>query len=91
MKTKFSLEKKTAVITGGASGIGKSIVKTFAIQGCEIHIIDIDESLGRSLVNEIHKMGFKTFYHQCDVTNFKQVSKSIMDIEKKDIANDMEL
>ena len=82
MKKKFSFENKTAVITGGASGIGKSMVKTFAIQGCEIHILDIDESLGRSLVNEIHKMGFKTFYHQCDVTNFKEVSKSIVDIEK---------
>jgi NADP-dependent 3-hydroxy acid dehydrogenase YdfG len=33
MKIKFSLEKKIAIITGGGSGIGQSIARTFAEQG----------------------------------------------------------
>ena len=42
MKTKFSLLKKVAVITGAGSGIGKAIAITFAEQGADINILDID-------------------------------------------------
>ena len=40
MKTKFSLLKKVAVITGAGSGIGKAIAITFAEQGADINILE---------------------------------------------------
>jgi NAD(P)-dependent dehydrogenase (short-subunit alcohol dehydrogenase family) len=37
----FKLTHKKVVITGGCSGIGKSIALTFSAQGAEVHVIDL--------------------------------------------------
>ena len=39
----FSLKGKTAIITGGGSGIGKAISTTFAKQGAHVCILDFNE------------------------------------------------
>ena len=40
MKNKFTLQNKTALITGGGSGIGEAIAQTFANQNAKVYIID---------------------------------------------------
>ena len=40
----FELNNKTAVITGGGSGIGRAIAMTFAQQGAHVYILDLDRS-----------------------------------------------
>jgi len=40
----FKLTHKKVVITGGCSGIGKSIALTFLAQGAEVHVIDLKEA-----------------------------------------------
>ena len=43
-----SLQDRSVVITGGASGIGEEMVKAFVAQGARVSFIDIDAGAGRS-------------------------------------------
>ena len=47
------LEDKTAVITGGASGIGEATARLFVEQGAKVVISDIDDDLGKQLASEL--------------------------------------
>ncbi len=68
-KTMFSLQGKTAVITGGGSGIGQSVARTFARQGAEIVILDLNETGASQTVAEIIKNGGKAVFYRCDVSD----------------------
>lgn len=49
----FDLSGKTALITGGASGIGEAMCRTFARAGAAVYIADIDVERGENLAQEI--------------------------------------
>ena len=49
----FSLNGKTAIVTGGGSGIGRAIAMLFAKQGAEVYILDFDETGATNVANEI--------------------------------------
>ena len=71
------LNGKTAVITGGAKGLGRSIAEKFYEEGCEIIICDI-------LSTEAHKVAenLKGKSFELDVSDSKQVSSIFNDINK---------
>ncbi|MET0634549.1 MAG: SDR family oxidoreductase [Chitinophagaceae bacterium] len=78
----FSLKGKTAVITGGGSGIGKAIAELFALQGAVIHLIELNEEGARETSEKIRSTGGKVTVHVCDVSNqqaVKQVFEKIPD------------
>ena len=79
----FSLTNKTAIITGGGSGIGKAISTVFAKQGAQVYILDMDEAGGNSTVEEIIKAGDKSIFNRCDVSNQAEVKKIISSIAEK--------
>ena len=47
-------ERRTAIVTGGASGIGKSLCRQLYAHGYEIVIVDRDELLGRDVAESVH-------------------------------------
>jgi NAD(P)-dependent dehydrogenase (short-subunit alcohol dehydrogenase family) len=53
MATYESLRGRTVLVTGGASGIGESIVTAFADQGARVGFLDLDEGAGRALAGRL--------------------------------------
>jgi len=81
----FKLTNKTAVITGGGSGIGKAMAILFAQQGAEVHIIELDAQASADTVKEITANGGSAFAHNCDISQQQQVISTLAAIGKIDI------
>lgn len=81
----FSLKNKSAIITGGGSGIGKAIALLFAKQGAAVHVIELTENAGKDGVDEINNLYGNAFLHVCDVSNQQQVLQIFNAIDKIDI------
>ncbi len=61
------LEHKVAIVTGGGSGIGKSIAIIYAKQGAQVCVADVNEEGGRQVVAEIKADGGEAFFIRTDV------------------------
>lgn len=53
-----NLEGKVVLIIGGLFGLGKVIVECFGKEGVKIVIVDIDEKVGKFLVDELFEVCF---------------------------------
>jgi NAD(P)-dependent dehydrogenase (short-subunit alcohol dehydrogenase family) len=71
------LNKKTAIITGAASGVGKSIAVLFAKHGAKIALTDIEEDNGKKVADEIVKSGGDTFFFKSDSSVSKEANKAV--------------
>ena len=49
----MQLENKTAIVTGGAGGIGQGIVRRFLAEGARVAVVDIDQAQGEKLLAEL--------------------------------------
>jgi NAD(P)-dependent dehydrogenase (short-subunit alcohol dehydrogenase family) len=67
-----SLRNEAVIITGGASGIGASIVEHFAAQGARVGFVDVDETGGRALAT---KTGAS--FIACDLRNIDALRNAI--------------
>ncbi len=70
---KFDFTGSVCVVTGGASGIGKSTVQMFAEAGASVVIVDIDRSRGEAMVKEF---GAQVLFVQADVSNSGDVARA---------------
>ncbi|MFN4146075.1 MAG: SDR family NAD(P)-dependent oxidoreductase [Runella sp.] len=69
----FSLSQKTALITGGASGIGLAITQLFARQGAHVHILELNVAQAQSVADALSAEGWKAEAHGVDVSQQKDV------------------
>jgi len=81
----FSLDNKIAVITGGASGIGRAISILFARQGATVHIIDLTEESAKETLAEIEVAGSSASFHKCNVASQAEVVEVVRGIGQIDI------
>ncbi|CAH8375974.1 unnamed protein product [Eruca vesicaria subsp. sativa] len=69
MDKRWNLQGMTALVTGGASGIGYAIVEELAGFGARIHACDISETLLYQSLREWEKKGFQVTGSICDVSS----------------------
>ncbi|VDG89374.1 3-oxoacyl-[acyl-carrier-protein] reductase FabG [Lysinibacillus sphaericus] len=65
---------KTAVITGGAKGIGATAARIFCEQGAQVIIIDFDEQAGEAIAQQLHAEGNDAAFFKADVANEQEVN-----------------
>jgi meso-butanediol dehydrogenase/(S,S)-butanediol dehydrogenase/diacetyl reductase len=68
------LENKVSLITGAASGIGAATAKLFAAEGAAVIVVDIDESNGRRVADEI---GARGIFHKANVSEPLEVETMV--------------
>ena len=77
------LKDKVSLITGGATGIGKATVETFAQNGAVVIFCDVNKKEGLNTQKEMAQKGLKTFFIKADVSKENDVKKLYSSINKK--------
>ena len=77
------LSNRVTIITGGATGIGRSIAIKFAEEGCDIAIADIKMREANETLNQVKIKGREGFAIECDITDSKQVHDTVNQVIKK--------
>lgn len=72
-----SLQGRTVLVTGGASGIGAEMVTAFAAQGANVALIDIDADAGRKVAASTGAM-----FADCDITDIPALRSAIANVER---------
>ncbi|MFD0697312.1 3-hydroxybutyrate dehydrogenase [Paenibacillus sp. GCM10027628] len=76
------LDKKVALVTGAASGIGLEIARTFAREGAAVVISDVRGELAEQAAVLLKQEGFQAMGIRCDVTQEEQVAGAIATVEE---------
>ncbi|MCM3766174.1 glucose 1-dehydrogenase [Neobacillus niacini] len=74
---KIDYTGKVALVTGGASGIGRSICIEFAKAGADVVCVDIDQKMGEETVSLIKKEGREGIFIHADVSNPSDVKNYV--------------
>src|SRR5512139_3959380 len=69
----------TAIVTGGASGIGQALAEELARRGCEVVLADLQIELAQEVVSGINASGGKASATKVDVRDFPAMKQLVQD------------
>ena len=74
----MKLQNKTALVTGGGSGIGRAISQLFASEGARVSILDFNEEQGKKSVALIKQAGGEALFIKTDVSSADSVTQAFL-------------
>src|SRR6516164_4601908 len=74
------IQGKSALVSGGASGLGAATVRMLVAQGAKVVIADVNDKTGKELASEL---GSAISFIKTDVTNTDQVQAAVAEAESK--------
>jgi 2-dehydro-3-deoxy-D-gluconate 5-dehydrogenase len=77
---KFNLYNKTAIVTGGNRGLGKTIALALAEAGSDVVIVGRNEEKNQQVVNEITKLGRRAVSFSTDLRNIKAIDDLVQKV-----------
>ena len=83
MAALFTLEGRTAIVTGGASGMGFGIATAYCEAGANVVIADINEQVAADAAKTLCDQGYKAIGVQADVTDPENFKKALLAGEKE--------
>ncbi|HEY3374009.1 MAG TPA: 3-oxoacyl-[acyl-carrier-protein] reductase [Candidatus Aquicultor sp.] len=78
----MKLDKKVALVTGGARGIGAAVCLRLAQEGATIVFSDRDASIASDTINAVSELGGKAVFYEADVTVKSQMDEVFADVVK---------
>ncbi|MDO5630235.1 MAG: SDR family NAD(P)-dependent oxidoreductase [Paracoccus sp. (in: a-proteobacteria)] len=75
------LQRKTALITGGAGGCGLAASERFAAEGAKVGIVDLPASNGAKIAQRLRDAGHEAIFAPADVSDAAQVSRAVETVE----------
>src|ERR1700677_1671742 len=79
----MSLANKKAIVTGGASGIGKAIVAAFAGAGADVAILDLNLTIAEKVARDIASSTGQSIYAiACDVGDAHAVTHAFGEVDR---------
>jgi NAD(P)-dependent dehydrogenase (short-subunit alcohol dehydrogenase family) len=82
MAERGRLAERPAIVTGGASGIGRATARRFAAEGASVLIADVQDRAAEDLVREIRAAGGRAYFRRTDVTDRGDVRQMVRDAER---------
>jgi NAD(P)-dependent dehydrogenase (short-subunit alcohol dehydrogenase family) len=82
-KTIRIFDGATAIVTGGASGIGRALAEELARRGCEVVLGDLQIELAEEVASEIRVSGGKAKAVKIDVTDFPAMEQLVQETVKR--------
>jgi NAD(P)-dependent dehydrogenase (short-subunit alcohol dehydrogenase family) len=73
---------RTALVTGGGSGIGEAICRRLAQEGARVAVLDMHEESAIRVAQDIRNLGGQADPFVADVTNFKNLENVISNVAK---------